>query len=726
MMRRKGNMMRRKGDPSSWILLGVAAALVAVVLMTALGFYLTRVQFHQIEKVLFDAAIDNVRGRVLPSIDRAVRKAEAGALEALRAHAASDRLSAGELDALHRKHPAVATPFVLSDDFKPIYPPPRSPADRGFGMEDTVYPSDLRRTLALLEEGGNREAVHRALQSIYGNMDRSEHWRLRAQAARAAMLLRENRPARAAAVYGDILDEYFGFARRDDVTAAPSYLQLVELRARALSESGHPDEATTLLSASLGELAAGSVPMRAVEGERFARFVTRYVSTRRDDSYLIRRLERLRRTLRHLGFREVLERAIIPRIQIRREPIVDAAEAPRRLREDAAGRHHLVCWTTAVTKGERNVIGFSYDLPALRAIVDRACRRSAIDAGTREAPDGTTTLDGASGEPDVASPLTFSVVDSLDSLPSISARPRVALAAPLDFLGVVVDEPTWRESLKRARRPFLIAEILIPILGAAMALAVVILYRGFRREHLLSKLKTDFVANVSHELKTPLALIRMFGETLMLDRVPDADRRTEYYGIITRESERLTHLINNVLDFASIEAGRKTYNPHSVDIGRIVSETLRSYQYDLDAKGFSLEQEIGADLPQVNADPDGVAQALINLINNAVNYSPEHKEIRVRVWENEDGVSIRVADRGVGIAADEQRRIFEGFYRSRSARKLGRRGSGLGLSLVRHIVQSHGGKIGLESTPGKGSAFTLTFPRESANGDSPADGDARS
>jgi signal transduction histidine kinase len=223
-------------------------------------------------------------------------------------------------------------------------------------------------------------------------------------------------------------------------------------------------------------------------------------------------------------------------------------------------------------------------------------------------------------------------------------------------------------------------------------------------------MKTELVANVSHELKTPLALIRLFGETLLLERVTDPERRKEALSIIMRESERLTHLIANVLDFAAIEAGKKAYRLEPQDIGRVARETYERYRFQLDAKGFAHSFESAADLPPVLADADAIAQALLNLIENAIKYSPERKVIAVRVDTDADRVRIAVEDRGMGISADDRERIWDDFYRSKAARALGTRGSGLGLSLVRHILEAHGGRVSMESAPGEGSRFTLDFP----------------
>ena len=209
--------------------------------------------------------------------------------------------------------------------------------------------------------------------------------------------------------------------------------------------------------------------------------------------------------------------------------------------------------------------------------------------------------------------------------------PLTALSKGHEFLQICLPRATWDHHVGEARRPFLFAGFLIASLAVALILCLFVIHRGVKQELMLSRMKTEFVANVSHELKTPLSLIRMFAETLLLGRVSDQAQREKYYGIITRESERLSHLISNVLNFSSIEAGKKTYELRRVNLGQVVREVLESYRYQLDAKGFRLRVDIDAGLPPVEADPEAVSQAVINLLENSIKYSPEEKSIRVTV-----------------------------------------------------------------------------------------------
>ena len=239
---------------------------------------------------------------------------------------------------------------------------------------------------------------------------------------------------------------------------------------------------------------------------------------------------------------------------------------------------------------------------------------------------------------------------------------------------------------------------------------LVLTYRSVSKEMALARLKSDFVSNVSHELRTPLALIRLYAETLELGRIKTQDKKQEYYRIIRKESERLTALINNILDFSRIEAGRKEYEFRKTDIAELVTNTLDSYRYQIDEQGFTFEQSIDSNLPLVQVDREAIARSLVNLVNNALKYSDHEKFLGVKLYRTDGVVKLEVADRGIGIARREQSKIFEKFYRAGDPLVHNTKGSGLGLSLVRHIAHAHGGEVEVESTPGNGSKFILTLP----------------
>ncbi|MCL4523993.1 MAG: HAMP domain-containing histidine kinase [Acidobacteria bacterium] len=252
--------------------------------------------------------------------------------------------------------------------------------------------------------------------------------------------------------------------------------------------------------------------------------------------------------------------------------------------------------------------------------------------------------------------------------------------------------------------------LIIGGLSIFLAFGVWLTYRNVSREMALARLKADFVANVSHELRTPLALIRLYAETLEMGRLTNPDKPQEYYRIIREESERLSALINNILDFSRIEAGRKEYDFHETNLAELVRSTLEAYRYQIEQNGFAFESRIADDVPPVRVDREAIARSLLNLVNNAVKYSSNDKFLGVNLYRANGSVKLEVVDHGIGIPSAEQNKIFEKFYRVGDPLVHNTKGSGLGLSLVRHIVQAHGGNVSVESTPGKGSKFTIALP----------------
>jgi signal transduction histidine kinase len=252
--------------------------------------------------------------------------------------------------------------------------------------------------------------------------------------------------------------------------------------------------------------------------------------------------------------------------------------------------------------------------------------------------------------------------------------------------------------------------IVLGALSLLMAGGIWLTYRNVSREMNLARLKSDFVANVSHELRTPLALIRLYAETLELGRLTAKEKYQEYFRIIREESERLTALINNILDFSRIEAGRKEYEFKETNLGELVHSTLESYRFQIQQNGFAFEEKISDDIPPLVVDREAIARSLLNLVNNALKYSRDQRYIGVSLYRSNGRVNLEVQDKGIGIPANEQEKIFEKFYRCGDPLVHNVKGSGLGLSLVRHIARAHGGDVLVESIPEKGSKFTIALP----------------
>ncbi len=240
-----------------------------------------------------------------------------------------------------------------------------------------------------------------------------------------------------------------------------------------------------------------------------------------------------------------------------------------------------------------------------------------------------------------------------------------------------------------------------------------LLWRDVRREVQMAEMRSQFVSSVSHELKTPLTAIRMFAETLRLGRSRNPQARAEYLDTIVNESERLTRLLNNVLDFSKIEQGKRTYHLEPASLPEIIRTVARAMEYPLKQQGFELDVDLDEKLPKIRVDRDSIEQAVLNLLSNAMKYSGEFRRIGLKARREADRAVIQVVDRGVGIDPKEQERIFDKFYRVPTPENQSLPGTGLGLSLVAHIANAHGGSIRVESAPGEGSTFSILLPLES-------------
>jgi signal transduction histidine kinase len=245
------------------------------------------------------------------------------------------------------------------------------------------------------------------------------------------------------------------------------------------------------------------------------------------------------------------------------------------------------------------------------------------------------------------------------------------------------------------------------VLGV-LALGVLLLLRDVSRETQLNRLRSDFVSGVSHELKTPLTLIRLYTETMFDEEQFRPEERKGFHQIILRESERLTHLIEKALDFGRVERREKQYQLEYGDLAPLIAQTVQVYGEYLKRRGFTVETSLAASLPTVAFDPDAVSQAVVNLLDNAAKYSGESQFVGVRLLPEDSVAVFEVEDRGIGIPADEREKIFEQFYRSRE--RSGKGGYGLGLYLVKHIMDAHGGRVEVQSEVGRGSRFRLVFP----------------
>ena len=232
----------------------------------------------------------------------------------------------------------------------------------------------------------------------------------------------------------------------------------------------------------------------------------------------------------------------------------------------------------------------------------------------------------------------------------------------------------------------------------------------------INRMKEDFISSVSHELKTPIAAIKMFAETLKRRRVKEEKQKEEYYGLIIKESDRLTNFINKILNFSRLEKGGEIFEFKNTDMVRLAREAAGIYKSEVQDEKLEIRLHAEKDPVFARIDRDAVLQVILNLVDNAYKYSGEKKDITVTVGASGGKAFIEVTDKGPGIASDDLKKIFDKFYRAKSADGRGKKGSGLGLAFSKGVVTAHGGKISVESKPGKGSKFTITLVSNSEGG----------
>jgi len=283
----------------------------------------------------------------------------------------------------------------------------------------------------------------------------------------------------------------------------------------------------------------------------------------------------------------------------------------------------------------------------------------------------------------------------------------VVLAPPLqDFRLVAVaegEDPVAQASTRNRA----VYGVLLGVFYLTLAMGVIYTGRTLYREARLSRMKTDFVSLVSHELRTPLTSIRMFIDTLAMGRVTNEGDHQQVLQMLSRETERLSSMIERVLDWARIEGGRKQYDLHTLEVQTLVDTAVNAFNTQRLGAVMNFTVEVEKGLPMVQVDRDALAGALLNLLQNAFKYTGDDKQIALRAWSEGKWVKVSVRDNGVGIPRRERKRIFERFYRVDNLLTRETEGSGLGLAIANRIIRAHGGKITVESELGRGSTFTI-------------------
>jgi len=243
-----------------------------------------------------------------------------------------------------------------------------------------------------------------------------------------------------------------------------------------------------------------------------------------------------------------------------------------------------------------------------------------------------------------------------------------------------------------------------------LSFGVVLIVRTVAHEMEVLRIKSDFVSSVSHEFKTPLTSIKALTERLLEGKVKDQGKMKQYFSVISQDTNKLTHLVGNILDFAKIEEGKKEYCFEETDMLEWLDQTVENFKKENLQREITIRTRVPDDVPHLIIDKNAMSMAVNNLLDNAIKSSTEKNEIDVIVVKNENNILIKVKDYGIGIPLDELNKVFEKFYQGSNATKLSTKGTGLGLTLVRHTIESHGGEVKVESKINQGSTFTLSLP----------------
>lgn len=611
----------------------------------------------------------------------------AGEVGALKAPEMAD----GLLDRLKSSRPYFAHIVLIDDRGVVVFPPmPRSETMIVLGPADVELQDALNKAQNLEFVQTDLEAAADAYREALAEAQ-SPRLRVSALLGLARIWSGQGKTVEAIEGYRDTRDEYGSEREENGMLVGPvASLRIVEL----VGTLDNPDQFTDEATAAYAQVAKMRDELTREEAdfldERLASLIESYIGR---DIAGARQHEELRRIVREISLRRVRESV--------------AAQAVEELTDNLVlHRDGLAVFETGKT--QFILLGARTDIAGKQYF---ACALAPVRAVEQELVAG--------------------------EVGRLAAREEVEVAVVHNERGVVAGKPPEIQAFHLAERQFpeplsnlraeaylkgyeslsALSDIRTNIYVWAVGLAIsgiiagaIVTYVSVRRTMRAAELKSDFVSNVTHELKTPLTSIRMFAETLHDGRVKDQDDADECLETIISESERLTRLIDRVLDFRAVEKGRRKFNFIEADLRKVILDTLQTFRRQLRGCEATVYVSIPNDLPTARMDPDAVGEALLNLLTNAYKYStPENRKIWVTAEESDGKVRISVEDRGVGIPRREFKAIFEKFYRVDDLLTREVDGTGLGLTISRHVAEAHGGAIEVDSKEGKGSKFTLVM-----------------
>jgi signal transduction histidine kinase len=595
--------------------------------------------------------------------------------------------------------------FLLDDDFQVVFPQAGS-EDIPFvrweqSLSDSPFSSLFQRA-EYLEFSRKKYAQAAELYHRCSLSTPVKQLQAIALERYARCLVEMERSEEASRVYWKLLDEYSQFKNR--VGHPYSVISVLHLNNMAQNKPIERNLLVALVDV-LGRLRNGEWQLNNSAYDYFSDQIERILKSKLPAEQYPE-LQKSYRTvlqkpspyLEELEFRKLLEENVIPKLK-------DRITFSQHSNQSQRGRF-------PVTSGDSDfLLSYSHlgDIPSSRFFYAGFCWDFEY-IKNQKLPEIAKTLEQNSG-------IQVRLIDeSLQNGVSDDKNVIPADALSLTFREfpfpwrLIITQSALENLENTALRENIIYGALLVVVVVLMCLGALLIVRDVSRESETTRHKSEFVHNISHELKTPLTLIRLYGETLKDKKNLSEKDRKDAYEIITRESERLSYMINNVLDFSRIEMGKKEFNLKPGHLDEIIKETLELYRYHLEKKGFTVHEEIHDDLPLMDFDREAVASVLVNLLSNSIKFSPDKKEVYVRLYRAGDNAVIQVEDKGIGISQKEADKIFQRFYRSENKVVSECRGSGLGLTIVQYIAEAHGGQVEVESESGKGSIFSVNLP----------------